>query len=152
MNGDKNTDEQIIAEKEEQNKFTRENLRGLAIETLKRKKFAEAKEMLKRQTYTARLKRRYAHKAAQQALKSQAVGAAKKLAAQAARQVVLFAARIIAAVIASFGVYIVIAILIVIVIVLIVAAIKYTCEETTVGWAVCNAAKGILWLKEQVGL
>lgn len=132
-------DEQLRAEEErEKDKTVREQVRQLAIEALKRKKFAEAKEMLRRKARIAELQRRQARLALRKAASSQAAGAAKKFALQVARQVAMFALRIIAAVIASFGSYILIALLIIIIIVIIIAAINYLCTDTWVGEAICS--------------
>jgi preprotein translocase subunit SecF len=123
---------------EKKDKTVREQFRQLAIETLKRKKFAEAKEMMKRKTRIAELQRKQARKAIQKAISSKTSQAAKKLAMQVARQVAMFVLRIIAAIIASFGFYILIALLIIIILVVIIAGINYLCESSWAGQALCS--------------
>lgn len=115
-----------------------EEMRRLALEALKRKKFAEAKEMLERQTRVAVLKRRQAQLSLKKQIAAKSGQAVKKLAVQVARQIIMFVLRIAAAVIASFGFYILIALLIILIIVLVVAGIYYLCNESWLGEAVCS--------------
>ncbi len=124
-------------EKDEEAPRLSEEVRRIALEALKRKKFAEAREVLKRQTRIAVLKRRQAQLALKKQIAAKGGQAVKKLAAQVARQVIMFVLRIVAAVIASFGFYILIALLIILIIVLVVAGVYYLCNETLLGEAVC---------------
>lgn len=124
-------------EKDEEAPRLSEEVRRIALEALKRKKFAEAKEMLKRQTRIAVLKRRQAQLALKKKIAAKALQKTK-LVAQIARQVVMFALRIIAAVIGALGYYILIALLIILIIVLVVAGVYYLCNETLLGEAVCS--------------
>jgi len=71
-------------------------------------------------------------------LKKKAENKAKQLATQIAKQFVMFVARIITAIIASFGYYLLIALLIILIIVVVIAAINYLCGSTWLGQAVCN--------------
>lgn len=115
----------------------REEVRRLALETLKRKKIAEAKEILERQARIAVLKRRQAQLALKKKVAAKALQKTK-LVAQVARQVIMFALRIAAAIIASFGFYILIALLIVLIIAIVIAAVYYLCNESWLGEAVCS--------------
>ncbi|MBU4000429.1 hypothetical protein KKG29_04660 [Patescibacteria group bacterium] len=134
MNGSEYDDAEENEEK--RGSQPREEVRRLVIEALKRKKIAEAKEMLKRQMRIAVLKRRQTQLALKKKIAAKALQKTK-LVAQVARQVVMFALRIVAAVIASFGFYILIALLIILIIVLVVAGVYYLCNETLLGEAVC---------------